>query len=137
MCPDLIYEVVMSDDSAIDSKIFTFDAAAGTLKTKTVDTSKIGTYKMKLTASHGKKYPKVSVNFFFAILSGDSPYVSNANDLPTFKDTQITDLKLDKSFGDVSEIVLGTLSDTKGVSLNVTFSGLESFMTAAYDQTTK
>ena len=40
-CPDLIYDVTMSDGSPIDSKVFTFDAALGRLTTSTSDRKKI------------------------------------------------------------------------------------------------
>ena len=135
-CPDLIYEVVMSDDNAIDPSVFTFNAAEGTLTTHTEDVSKITNYKMKLTAKYGATYHKGSVDFVFAILGIDTPYIVSANESPTFKDTQLVDLQLDKSSGDLSEKVLGTLSDLEGDQLDVAFSGLEgySFMTATYDQ---
>jgi len=84
-CPELVYEVVMSDGSPIDPKVFTFNAAAGTLKTESSDPSKAGNYKMKLTARYGATYSeKGSVDFVFAILSIDTPYVVSANDPPTF-----------------------------------------------------
>ena len=70
----------------------------------------------------------------FAILSIDTPYVVSANDPPTFKDTQISNLHLDKASGDFSEKVLGTLTDTESDQLIVTFSGLENYMVAIYDQ---
>ena len=134
-CPDFIYEVVMSDGSPIDPNVFTFNAAEGTLTTETSDPTKAGNYKMKLTASYGATYPeKGSVDFVFAILSIDTPYVFSANDPPTFKDTQIANLLLDKASGDFLDKVLGTLYDTERDPLIVTFSGLENYMIAIYDQ---
>jgi len=63
-----MYELVMSDNSAIDSTVFTFDSAAGTLTTTTSDGGKIGTYEMKLTAKYGATYTNVgSVEFDFTI----------------------------------------------------------------------
>ena len=41
---------------------------------------------------------------------------------------------LDKASGDFSEKVLGTLTDTESDPLIVTFSGLENYMIAIYDQ---
>ena len=56
-CPKLIYDVVMSDGSAIDSTTFTFNAAQATLTTVTSYVSKVGAYNMKLTATYGANYP--------------------------------------------------------------------------------
>ena len=43
-CPELIYEVVMSDGIPIDTDVFTFNAASGTLTTKSSDPSKAKNY---------------------------------------------------------------------------------------------
>ena len=43
-CPEPVYEVVMSDGSPIDPKVFTFNAAAGTLNTESSDPTKVGNY---------------------------------------------------------------------------------------------
>ena len=39
-CPDLIFDVTMTDGSAIDATVFKFDAALGRLTTETSDSKK-------------------------------------------------------------------------------------------------
>ena len=52
VCPTTVYDIVMSDDTAIDSSIFAFDAATGVLTVHTTDIAKINPYSMKITAKY-------------------------------------------------------------------------------------
>ena len=54
LCPAFAYDVVMHDDTAIDTALFTFDATAGTLKVVSTDRTIAATYNMKLTAKYNE-----------------------------------------------------------------------------------
>ena len=100
ICPNLIYEVVMSDDSALDSAIFTFDATAGTLTTQSSNASSAKSYSMKLTASYGATYHlKGSQSFTFKIIDCEKLKVK-APSVPSILAYTVGDPSVEASWSD-------------------------------------
>ena len=133
--------VVTSDTQAV-----VYQSKTGTLEIYSDDVSLDGTNHEVVIESYLTDYPQITgkaVSYFvkfFAVTvdKKEDPYIVSSNLPPELKadPPQITNLLFDKSAGDVYKEpkLIATLSNPEGDLFSVTFSGLQSFMTATYDE---